>query len=424
VIAGLALGFLALLSGPRAFAQTPPPPWMQPGQPGQPGYPGYPGYGAPSSTAPAAAPVTAAPAAALGTPLALDNGPWVLGEVLFFSGGKLASDYAWRDRVRGKRGTLYYRSDILSDVDNLMALGKFDKVTPALYEIPNTPVPPEFATIAVSTSQVRLVFDVVEKVTTSTGPPKFVAPPAPVSGMMMTPTAWRGAGRYTTPGLGLDFNGMYIIGRLYGKNDFANSVHHTNYIDRVGVWMLGADGKMQLQSETAIRPAFAVGGQGTFLFRDSGNQVVNTNQAQAPNVTVNASQKTTRLLSDVYFVFSKKLGPVRTSGGVMQGNMGDAVAEFSEFLSPDSLTFLAGQPGGTVRSRTMPFFSLFGLPKPSQPLGVEFIKFNGAALNPWMLNFKIGYFLHATFDLAYLKFQKGYDLLGVLQFRFNQFPRR
>lgn len=399
MIAALALGLLALL-GPSASAQA-------------------------VSTAPVGPPLTTAPAAQLGTPLPLDNGPWVLGEILFFEKGQLApSDYAWRDQVRGKRGTLYTRADIMSDVDNLMNTGKFEKVTPQLFEIPSTPVPPEFQTIAESTSEVRLVFDVVEKVVVSSGPPKFVAPPAAVSGMMLTPTAWRGAGRYSTPGLGLDFNGMYVIGRLYGKNSFANSPHHTNYIDRVGVWLLGADGKMQVQSETEVRPAVAVGGQGTFLFRDSGQPNVATNTGAGATVAVNASQKTTRLLTDGYFVVSKKLGPVRASAGLMEGNMGDAVAEFSEFLTPDSLTFLANQRGQTVRSRTMPFLSLFGLPKKSQPLGVEFIKFNGAALNPWMLNFKIGYFLHANFDLAYLHFQGGYDLLGVLQFRFNQFPRR
>jgi hypothetical protein len=41
-----------------------------------------------------------------------------------------------------------------------------------------------------------------------------------------------------------------------------------------------------------------------------------------------------------------------------------------------------------------------------------------------MLNFKIGYFLKMNFDIAYLRFQGGYDVLGLLQFRFNQFPRR
>jgi hypothetical protein len=400
---GLVLLALAF-AGPASAQTNPLPPWQQ-------------------TDVAASTPVVAAvPALSLGVPLALDNGPWVLGEVLFFSAGKLASDYAWRDQVRGKRGVLYTRADVMTDVDKLMALGKFEKVTPAVYEIPNSPVPPEFATIAISTSNVRLVFDVVEKVVVSSAPVKRVAPPAPVSGMILTPTAWRGAGRFTTPGMGLDFNGMYLIGRLYGKNNFQNATRKTNYIDRIGVWLLGADGKMQLQSETDLRPAVAVGGRGPFLFRDSPQPNFS---AQAGNqVTVNASQKTTKLLTDGYFVASKKFGPVRTSAGIIQGSSGDAVASFSEFLTPDSLTFLANKRGQTVKSRTMPFLSVFGTPKGTQQFGVEFIKFNGAALNPWMLNFKIGYFLKMNFDIAYLRFQGGYDVLGLLQFRFNQFPRR
>ena len=395
MIAATCLGLWALIAAPASAQQAPPP------------------------LAPVVS-TAAAPMISLGRPLPIDNGPWVLGEVLFFSAGKLANDYAWRDRVRARRGVLYTRSDVLGDVDNLLGLGKFDRVTPTLYEIPNAPVPPEYATIAVSTSQARLVFDVAEKVSVSTAP-HFVAPPSSVSGLVLTPTAYRGTGKFSTPGLGLDFNGMYVIGRLYGKNTFGNALRHTNYIDRVGLWMLGADGKMQLQSEGAARPAVAVGVQGTFLFRDSGQPAVSS--SANPTVTVNASQKSTHLLSDAYFVASKKLGPVRASAGVMQGNMGNAVAQMSEFLTPDALNFLAGQPGQTVRSNTVPFVSLFGLPRKSQPLGVEIMKFDGAALRPWLINFKVGYFLHMNFDVAFLKFQGGYDLLGLLQFRFSQFPR-
>jgi len=445
VIAAWALAVLALL-GPSARAQFGPTPaspqnnqpaYGQPapgqpsqGQPGQPfgqpffGQPGQPQPGQPTQPFVAASTTPAIPLPYLGNPLPLTNGPWVLGEILFFSSGRMVADYAWRDRVRGKRGDLYTKSDIMSDVDNLMGLGKFTSVTPSLYEIPSTPVPPEFATIAVSTSEVRLVFNVVEKVTASTAPVHFVAPPAAVGGIILTPTAYRGAGKFVTPGLGLDFNAMYIIGRLYGKNNYPNEIHHTNYIDRVGVWLLEGDGKMQLQSENELRPAVAVGGQGALLFRDSGQPAIATAQAQSPTVTANASQKSTQLLSDAYFVASKKFGPVRTSVGLLEGSMGNAVAQFSEFLTPDAMTFLDNKPGQTVRSHTVPFFSLFGLPKPSQPLGFEVMKFNGAAQSPWMINFKVGYFLKLNFDVAYLKFQGGYDVLGLIAFRYNQFPRQ
>ncbi|MBI4374834.1 MAG: hypothetical protein HY549_00130 [Elusimicrobia bacterium] len=374
------------------------------------------------SSVKAQSPSTSTAQAHLGAPLALDRGPWILGEILFFSAGQPANNPTWRERVRGSRGSLYTRADIFADTENLMSLGQFESVNPALYEIPSTPVPSEFSSISASTNQVRLVFHVTEKpVTGSTVTARPATPPSAISGVIFTPTAYRGAGRYTTPGLGLDFNGVYVIGRLYGKNSFENAPRKTNYIDRVGVWLLTADGKMQLQSESWLRPAVSVGAQGSFLFRDSPQPKVDDPN---PSVTVNASQKKTKLLSNAYAVGSKKFGPVRASIGFMQGQQGDMVAQFSEFLTPDALGFFAGRRGQRVRSRSVPFASLLLLPKPAYPLAVEFMKFNGAALNPYMINFKIGYFLKLNFDVALLKFDGGYDVIGLLQFRYNHFPRR
>jgi hypothetical protein len=363
---------------------------------------------------------TTGAAAYLGQPLPAETGPWVLGEVLFFSSDRLVSDYTWREKVRGTRGTLYTKADILGDVESLMTLPNFERIEPRLYAIPDSPVAPEFVNIAVSSAQVRLVFHVTEKkVTEAVTKPRAAIPPAAVSGVVLTPTAWRGAGRYSTPGMGLDINGMYIIGRLYGKNSFPDAPRKTNYIDRLGVWLLSADGKMQVQSEGTVRPAVAVGGQGTFLFRDSPQPTV-----QNQTVTVKVSEKSTKLFSAGYVVASKKIGPVRSSVGVMQGNQGDIVAHMSEFLTSEAMRFYAQRPNSRVRSRTVPFLSMFGLPKPSYPLGFEVMKFNGAPLSPWLINFKLGYFLKLNFDVSYLKYQGGYDVLGVVQFRYNHFPRR
>lgn len=366
---------------------------------------------------------TAGAAAYLGQQMPFEGGPWVIGEVLFFSSERLVSDFTWREKVRASRGTLYTKADVLGDVENLMTLARFDRIEPRLYAIPDAPVPAEFASIAASTAQVRLVFHVTEKPTAAVGgagaKPQKQVPPAAVSGVVLTPTAWRGTGRYTTPGLGLDINGMYVIGRLYGKNSFENAPRKTNYIDRIGLWMLTADGKLQVQSESSIRPAVAVGGQGTFIVRDSPQPTV-----QSQSVTVKVSDKSSNFLSAGYFVASKKLGPFRTSAGVLQGSQGDIIGLMSEFLTPESLQFYANRPGARSISRTVPYFSVFGLPKPAYPLGFEVMKFNGAPLNPWLVNFKLGYFLKLNFDISVLKYQGGYDVLGVIQFRYNHFPRR
>ena len=368
-------------------------------------------------------------AAYLGAKIPRERGPWVLGEVLFFSKDRLVSVYSWREAVRGQRGSLYTNADIDSDIERLLALKKFDKAEAGLYEIPGVPVPPEFQGVAASTSEVRLVYFMTEKfvVGASTKTARPLAPAA-VSGVVLTPTAYRGAGRYTTPGMGLDINAAYYIGRLYGINSYPNSPAKTNYIDRLGVWLLTADGKMQVQSETWLRPAMAAGVQATALLRDSPQPQI----SQGPSLTVKASNGSTQILSDAYLVMSKKLGPARTTVGVMQGSIGNLPANLSEFLTPEALKYyrngangLQGDNSGTIiKSQTVPFASLLFVPKPAYPLGVEVMKFNGAPMNPWLINFKIGYFVKLNFDIAYLKYQGGYDVLGVLQFRYNYFPQR
>jgi len=376
----------------------------------------------PWAVTPATAPAVSTAAAtmpSLGTPLSVSGGPWVPSEVLFFSAGRVVADYAWRDSVRARRGHLYTAADLQSDVQDLMTLGRFTSLTPSIYAVPGTPVPSEFASISVSTNQVRVVFDVTEKVVEAPKV-KIVTPPTAVSGVLLTPTAWRGAGRHENPGLALDINAAYFIGRLYGKNSYPDAPRKTNYIDRIGLWTLTADGKMQIQSESSIRPAVAVGGQAMLMFRDSPQPTVTT-----PGVSVKIDRKNTKILTDGYFVASKKFWKLRTSAGVMAGTIGDLPANMTEFLTPEAMRFYLRDTSGTVvTSRTVPFASLFYLIKPDYPIGFEIMKFNGAARKPILVNMRIGRFLKLNFDLAVLKYQGGYDVLGLFQFRYNHFPKR
>jgi len=364
---------------------------------------------------------SSAPALNLGQPLSLDKGPWVLGEIVFVSNNQLVANMTWRDQVRGAPGELYTKADILSDADNLKSLGDFSSVTPGVYAIPGSPTPSEYFGISASTNEVRLVFDVAEK-TVAKSTTALAALPVPVSGMILTPTAYRGMGHFINPGLSLDFNGTYYIGRLYGKNNYANDPAHTNYLDQVGLWLLTIDGKMQVQSETKYRPALAFGTEGTLSFLDTSQPTPVNNTAPSETVTV-ASNKT-KILTDAYVVASKKFGPVRTSVGYMQGDMGDFVSQLSSFLSPNAFIFYHGEPGQTVHTNSVPFASVFGFPHKNMPLGVEVMQFNGAALHPILFNFRVGSFLHANFDVGYLRFDGGYDVLGLINFRWSEFPNR
>ncbi len=371
---------------------------------------------APGAPPPAAA---AAPAVGYGQPLSITGGPWVFGEALFTSGGKIIGDYAWRDKLRGIKDQLYTAADLAEDLAALKALNAFDRVTPAVYAIANSPVPPQFAAVAVSTTEIRVVFDVALK-PVAKPKPTIVTPPVAVSGLILTPTAYRGLGHYNTPGLGLDFNAAYYIGRLYGKNSYSQAPAQTNYLDRIGLWLLEADGKMQIQSETDWRPAMAVGAQGILMFHDAPQPNVNT-----PTVQTTVSQQAVQELGDAYVVASKEFHKVRTSAGIMEGTIGDLPENLTEFLTPEDLQYYKGAPPGTMsQTRTVPFMNMFYLVKPDYPIGFEIMKFSGAAGSPTLINMKVGRALKLNFDLGLLTFQGGYDLLGLIQFRFNEFPNR
>ena len=145
----------------------------------------------------------------MGSLLDITKGPWVIGDVRF-TGNVLSDIHDLRFKVRARKGVLYTPEDINADVAALMDTGFFLTVTPTVYTIPDQPVSSGFATIAVSPSQVSLVFALSEKaapsipiaastgtavaVSTRTAKPPLEAPPVAVSGLVLTPTAYRGLG--------------------------------------------------------------------------------------------------------------------------------------------------------------------------------------------------------------------------------------
>ena len=364
----------------------------------------------------------------LGIPMSIEGGPWVVGDVQF-QGYRGVSLYSLQNKVRARRGALFTPTDINGDLESLKAMPAVVTASAKLYGIPEMPTPENYRAIAVSTMMVRVVFAIEERPMSLPGldrpaedaPAPSAAgskvPPVSISGVVMTPTAYRGIGQYSTPGMGLDINAAYFIGRLYGQNSL--STKGTNFIDRLGVWFLSTDGKMQIQSEEALRPAMAVGVNGVFSFRDSPQPSI----AQ-PGVSVNVSAKTTRALGETYFVASKKVWKARMSTGYAYGNAAERIALLTEFLSPQSLQFSMGSTTPIEpKSKDTFFASILFLPKPSYPLAVEVLKPNGMPRKPMLFNFKLGYFLKMNFDISYLTFQGGWDLLGQFQFRCTHFPR-
>ena len=71
----------------------------------------------------------------------------------------------------------------------------------------------------------------------------------------------------------------------------------------------------------------------------------------------------------------------------------------------------------------MLFGGLTWLVKPAYPVGVELIIPQGAPAKPKLWNFHLGQFLKMNFEVAYLKFDKGWDILGMFQYRYSYFPK-
>jgi hypothetical protein len=243
--------------------------------------------------------------------------------------------------------------------------------------------------------------------------------PANLSGMVLMPTAYRGTNRDNSVGMGLDINAAYYIGRIYGKNNYPWTLEKTNYIDRIGQRLLTADGKMEIQSEGEYRPAVAVGAMGMFGFRDSPQPSI----GQASGTTVTANVSTSQQMGAAYLVATKRfykhfIGTL----GYTEGDTSEIFGMLSEFLAPNALT-LDGDAGRTAETDGMLFGGLLIQPKSTSVYGIEVIKPQGMVLNPTLINLNLGSLLHLNFQVSLLTFHGGYDILGMIQFRYSQYPK-
>ena len=96
------------------------------------------------------------------------------------------------------------------------------------------------------------------------------------------------------------------------------------------------------------------------------------------------------------------------------------INSFSEYLSKQAME----QNGMTgVRDASgMLFGGMMWLPKPDSPISVEFMIPQGSPMSPKLINLHLGTMLKLNFEISYLKFKGGWDLLGVFQFRYNYWP--
>lgn len=242
----------------------------------------------------------------------------------------------------------------------------------------------------------------------------------PLSGIVLMPTAYRGRGRNMV-GLGLDFNAAYYIGRLYGKNSYSWTTEKKNYLDRVGLWLLSADSKMQVQTEGKWRPAMAAGVQGILKFRDAAQPSLNQ-----PSVTTKIDSKNTDTYANAYVALSKRLRHnLIANAGYSDGDMPKVIYDLSEFLSREAINLSNNRT--TTDAVNIPTGMLFAgviwMPKKDSPIGLEVMMPQGAPQSPVLYNLHLGTMLHLNFELSYLTFDGGWDLMGMFQFRYNYLPK-
>lgn len=288
---------------------------------------------------------------------------------------------------------------------------------------PATPQPPMVSTAAPAVPAVKetevatttVASPVIATETVKAGP-DYSNPLVPISGFVLMPTSYRGRG-LNTIGISLDMNAAYYIGRIYGKNSYNWTLNQKNYLDRIGQWMLAADGKMLIQTEDTWRPAIAAGVMGMFTFRDSG-------QPKLDDPTVSVKVNSSQGLASAYINTSKRFFNNRliTTAGYMEGTIGNIFPLLSEFLTDEAIS-LSGHPGQTANSRSIMYGGMLFLITPSFPMGFEIIVPQGAALNPKLVNLHLGSLLKMNFELSYLSFDGGWDALGMIQFRYTFFPK-
>ncbi len=236
----------------------------------------------------------------------------------------------------------------------------------------------------------------------------------PLSGLVLMPTAYKSTG-INELGPALDINAAYIIGRLYGRNDYDWTMEDKDYLDRIGLWLLSADGKLLVQTEGKYRPAIAAGVQGIYSLRDSSNPTLKTNQ----DLKINA--KSTNGYANMFVAMSKRLGrKFIINAGYSDGDMPKMINSLSEYLSVEAMA-----QNGITDSRDatgMIFGGMMWLPKPDSPISVEFMIPQGSPMHPRLVNLHLGSMLKLNFEISYLKFKGGWDLLGIFQFRYNYWP--
>ena len=208
------------------------------------------------------------------------------------------------------------------------------------------------------------------------------AVPAGVGKIVLLPTAYSKKG-----GGGVYLNFDYYIGGLYGRHKESG----TSLFYRVGALLLSLDIKNTFQRES----------KGDFFSSSLGvlvNYLYTGNTGSETDVGVTVGKEALKM-SNPYFVLGKRWKKISLHFGGVLGGMGRIFPYLSDYLHEDRSGYELFYCGVSMNYKWM-------------PLKMEIMKPNGSQQNVWFLQTHIGKELYTNFQIAYLHYDGGYDVLG------------
>lgn len=220
--------------------------------------------------------------------------------------------------------------------------------------------------------------------------------------LVLLSTAYRGLGLRDTGFTG-DLQFTYYIGTLYGEQD-PDLSKLAVYLDPISLWLLSADLKYTLLTDPKWPVAAAVGARGALqLF---------AGQQSATSGTFTFSGKSTfQTLWGGYLSLSRSFGTWGIHASYLQGTIGDALTYLSKYMEPTATRncFGFGIDFPIVRRMNASLEVLYPVDASLRSLQ-----------HPFLVNAHVDRLLN--FDVAYLKWDQGWALLGYFNLRFTVFP--
>lgn len=234
------------------------------------------------------------------------------------------------------------------------------------------------------------------------------------AGIMMTPSAYRQIPFYGSTDSGssalfpinVDVTASYYIGRLYSYNRYDELTKtRRSLFSRIGVMFWQVDTKVILEREGRYFPQLALGAEGSMML----NNAPAPDVSAAPGITLTTKEKN-RTFNGLFLVVSKDLGWINPTIGYMRGESPSKLIYLAEYLTKESEAKAGLFAGMVLRlGRKLSLHS-------------EFIRPVGAKASPFLVNLQVGRALHTNFDVAYMKYDRAYEILAHINFRYTMYP--